>query len=123
MNEITLPWPPSALSPNARVHWSKKSKAAKLYREACFNLTKQAIASGFTIPKSEKLSLWIDFYPPDRRKRDDDNCISSFKSGRDGLAQALGIDDSKFRSHPYIEERIGGFIKVRITTTPTKPDQ
>jgi crossover junction endodeoxyribonuclease RusA len=122
MKEITLPWPPSALSPNARVHWSKKSKMAKEYRRACFDLTIEAVSSGFSIPKSDKLSLWIDFYPPDRRKRDDDNCISSFKNGRDGLAQALGIDDSKFRTHPYVMDQIGGFIKVRITTTPSKQD-
>ena len=37
---IDLPWPPKELSPNARVHWTKKAKAAKAYRLECFILAK-----------------------------------------------------------------------------------
>ena len=32
-NQINLPWPPRELSPNARVHWAKKAKAAKAYKK------------------------------------------------------------------------------------------
>ena len=32
---VTLPWPPSALSPNARQHWSALARAKKAYRAAC----------------------------------------------------------------------------------------
>jgi hypothetical protein len=42
------------------------------------------------------LELSLNFYPRDRRKRDDDNLIASFKSGRDGIADALGVDDVNF---------------------------
>lgn len=35
MIELRLPWPPKELSPNARVHLSKRSRAAKAYRFEC----------------------------------------------------------------------------------------
>jgi hypothetical protein len=48
---------------------------------------------------------------------DDDNLLSRFKAGRDGIAEYLGIDDKIFISHPMIKEKIsGGQVNVRITT-------
>lgn len=114
--EVTLPWMPKDLSPNARVHWSKKSKAAKAYRAACSALCKEA---KLIAPATEgRLHLWLDFYPPDHRSRDDDNLIASFKSGRDGIADALGIDDKRFICHPWVKLEIGGMVKVRVTGGP-----
>ena len=115
MTEIVLPWPPRALNPNKRCHWSVKSKAAKGYREACRLLTKQ---SGALIDWEGDVHVWIDFYPPDKRHRDDDNMIAAFMSGRDGMADALGINDKRFRIHPYVKEQIGGMVKVRFTKGP-----
>lgn len=114
MMQVTLPWPPKDLSPNARVHWSKRSKAAKAYRHACYMLAIQAGAKT-GIPWDGDIHAWIDFYPPDRRARDDDNMIASFKAGRDGLAQALGVDDKRFRIHPYVKDEIGGMVRVRLS--------
>ena len=124
--KVTLPWPSGALSPNARGHWSAKSKAAKAYRADCFNLTKQALhatmvtdaATVHMLSGIATLHLWLDFYPPDRRHRDDDNMIAAFKSGRDGLAEALGINDKRFVTHPKVMGEIGGMVKVRITGWP-----
>jgi crossover junction endodeoxyribonuclease RusA len=110
--QIEFPWPPKTLSPNARVHWAKKSKAAKSYRGECYILTKQA---GLKIDWDGDIHAWIDFYPPDRRRRDDDNMVSSFKSGRDGMADALRIDDSRIRIHPYVKSATGGKIVVTLT--------
>jgi crossover junction endodeoxyribonuclease RusA len=109
---ISLPWPPKDLSPNARVHWSKKSKSAKAYRKACWALVKEA---GLTAPKEGPIHLWLDFYPPCNRKRDDDNLVAIFKSGRDGIADALGVDDNRFICHPFLRDELGGFVKFRIT--------
>lgn len=97
-------WPPKDLSPNARNHWSVRSKLCKSYRWACFIQAKKAIDQGWAdvheykrlVAAGHKLALTIDFYPPDRRHRDDDNVIASFKAGRDGIADALGIDDRHF---------------------------
>src|SRR5690606_5149597 len=90
---LTLPWPPRELSQNARGHWAKRSRAAKSYRSQCHLLALQA---RLAIPADDKVLLDLTFCPPDRRRRDDDNCLAAFKSGRDGLADALGIDDGRF---------------------------
>lgn len=83
MTDLMLPWPPKVLSPNARTHWATKSRAAKSYRNTCYLLCLQA---ALPVPKGRAL-LSLEFIPPDRRRRDDDNCIAAFKSGRDGVAQ------------------------------------
>ena len=69
-------------------------------------------------PDSPKIALWLAFYPPDRRARDDDNMVASFKAGRDGIALALGIDDKRFVMRPYVQDAIGGMVKVRLTNFP-----
>lgn len=94
---VNLPWPPSQLNPNKRLHWSRKSRAARLYRNMCFVLAKSAIeSSDYHYAGVGKMVLSIEFCPPDKRRRDDDNMLASFKSGRDGVADALGVDDNKF---------------------------
>jgi len=112
--EIMLPWPPKELSPNARVHWAVKNRAVKLYRDNCAWLTK---AAGVRVDWEGTVHAWITFFPPDRRRRDDDNAISAFKSGRDGVAQALGLDDKRFRIHPWLSDEVrkGGAVKVRLS--------
>ena len=87
---IELPWPPSALSPNARGHWSKKAKPAAKYRADAKLVTRKR--HNF----SGALHLDITFHPPDKRRRDIDNMLSSIKSGLDGISDALGIDDSEW---------------------------
>ncbi|MDE3021954.1 MAG: RusA family crossover junction endodeoxyribonuclease [Pseudomonadota bacterium] len=117
MSELTLPWPSKVLSPNARVHWAVKSKAAKAYRHACYMLAIQAGAKT-GIPWEGDVHLWIDYYPPDRRARDQDNMIAASKALFDGLADAYGVNDKRFRLHPYVKDEIGGMIKIRITKGP-----
>ena len=114
-NTVTLPWPNKSLSPNSRVHWGRKGAIAKAYRYTCSGLAREA---KITAPCAiGPIHLWLDFYPPDRRSRDDDNLVAAFKSGRDGLADALGIDDKRFQVHPRIMSEIGGMVKVRLTAT------
>ena len=113
--ELTLPWPPKGLNPNARLHWAAKSKITKAYKEVCWALCKE---SGLIAPESGDIHLFIDYYPPDRRARDQDNMISSSKALFDGLALALGVNDKRFRLHPYVKDEVGGFIKIRLTASP-----
>lgn len=90
MITVNLDWPPRVLHPNSRSHWALKSKAAKKYRTAAYY-------SVFgNIEQSEKYQVDIIFYPPNNRRRDLDGCLSSIKSGLDGIADRLGVDDSKF---------------------------
>lgn len=90
---LTLPWPPAVCSPNARVHWTVRARAVKAYRRECWALAKQA---GVCKPRDNNAVVTVEFCVPDGRRRDDDNIIAAFKSGRDGLADAMGIDDSQF---------------------------
>lgn len=108
---VTLPWPPAVLNPNDRSHWSKKRKVAANYRTACAWIVK---AEKPQQQPEGKLILELDFYPPDRRRRDDDNMIAAFKSGRDGIADALGVDDRRFLCRPRVMDEIGGMVKARI---------
>jgi crossover junction endodeoxyribonuclease RusA len=50
-----------------------------------------------TLPPGEPLRVTLRIYPPDKRRRDWDNIVASLKSGLDGIADAMGIDDSRFR--------------------------
>ena len=110
---VTLPWPPAVLSPNSRVHWSVRARAAKAYRTEC---GWQCKAAKLAAPDAKgKIDLWIDFYPPTRRHHDDDNLVARFKSGRDGIADALGIDDKRFCVRPTVRSEIGGMVVIRIT--------
>lgn len=110
--QILLPWPASALSPNARGHWSRRSRAAKAYRMQCFLFAKKA---GLVAPEG-RILLQLEFLPPTARRRDDDNLLASFKAGRDGLADALGIDDSLFVSQVQIGEvHRGGAVRVTLS--------
>ncbi len=112
---VILPFPPVELSPNWRGHWSTHSSAAREYRRMCWALARQAklrvpdyarggAADGGPIPASGSAAVGgpiyvrLDFFPPSRAKRDDDNVPASFKAGRDGVADALACDDARFRT-------------------------
>lgn len=121
LRELILPWPARALHPNARVHWRTKAAATKDARHSAFHLARAAGWAPGILPADGKLSLWVDFIPPDRRRRDDDGMPAAFKAWRDGLADALGIDDNRFRSFPYLSDREvvkSGCVRVRITLGP-----
>ena len=116
-NKITLSWPDKSLSPNARVHWAVKSKAAKQAKEAAFYITKLA---SIVLPETEKLHLFVDFYAPDKRHYDGDNLLSRCKSKIDGIADALGINDNRFIFHPFLRDEVvkNGKVIVTITSDP-----
>jgi crossover junction endodeoxyribonuclease RusA len=113
---IELPWPPKELSPNSRTHWRKKASVAKGYRNDCYLLTKAANHPPLET-EDGGLVLAIEFVPPDRRQRDDDNCLAAFKSGRDGIADALGINDNRFKTTLWLSDKPvkGGMVRVSIT--------
>lgn len=120
MNEIILPWPDRKLHPNARVHWAVKSKAAKAARHYAATMANLHGWHRVQWPEG-RLHVWIDGYAPDKRRRDHDGFLSSLKSALDGIAQAIGVDDSRFIPHPWIkaETRKGGEVRIRITGEST----
>lgn len=108
---FTLPWPPTALSPNARGHWSKLAKAKKAYRAACAWTAKE---QGAQRVAAEKLHLTLVFVPPNRRAHDLDNCLARMKSGLDGLADVLGVDDKHWTLTISKSADVGGMVKVEV---------
>lgn len=118
--ELVLPWPRRELSPNARVHWTKRADAASDARQTAVVLALEAGWKGMRLPAG-RLHLWVTFYQsPGKSLPDDDNMLGRFKAYRDGIAQVLGIDDKRFVSHPFVhtERRKGGQVVVRITGGP-----
>ena len=116
MIELVLGWPPSDLSPNARLHWAKLARAKKQYRNACFSVSKEQLKKINTDSIPEKLVLEMTFIPPDRRSYDRDNLVARMKSGIDGLADALKINDKRFNTviSTMDTDYLGGFVRIRI---------
>jgi crossover junction endodeoxyribonuclease RusA len=109
---VDLPWPARILHPNARVCWAVKAKAVKRARQD----TAWAVrAIGKPNIKAASLSATIIFSPPDRRRRDLDSMLSAIKAHLDGIADAVGVDDSLWtiairRGEPVT----GGNVRVEL---------
>lgn len=113
MTEIRLPWPPSELSPNSRLHWSQLARAKKIYRRNCWATTLEAKAA---VPEDGKLRVELIFHKPNRREMDRDNLLARMKSGLDGVADALKINDRRFDPIVIrVSDEIGGFVLMRMT--------
>lgn len=110
---LTLPWPRPELSPNARIHWAKLHRYREQYRHSC---GWSARSQGAFPVDSSSVEMTITFNPPDRRKRDRDNMIAAFKSGQDGLSDALSVDDSLFVPTYRVGEPVpGGEVIVEFS--------
>jgi crossover junction endodeoxyribonuclease RusA len=106
---VILPWPRPELSPNARVNWRTKCSAAKRYKLSAYLLAKAARP----VPG---LTVSITFNPPDNVRRDLDNMLASIKSGLDGIAYAIGVDDSKWALTIAKGAPVkGGQVVVKVT--------
>ena len=90
MITIELPWPDKRLSPNSRCHWRAKAEAAALARVTARYATEN---DGWMNHSVDYLAQY-KFYPPDRRHRDIDNCLSMCKPYQDGVCESLEFDDS-----------------------------
>ena len=115
MLRVVLPWPPRVLSPNSRpTHWAVLAKAKRAYRFAC-HAEARAGGCSWVFDPDDRLHVRLTFVPPDRRRRDMDNMIAAMKSGLDGLADALGVDDNRWTLTCAIDEaNIGGMVRVEV---------
>lgn len=121
---VNLPWPDSRLSPNARVHWAVLSGLKKKARADAAKAVYDALQRGLretrlSIAGTGPIHLTVLFYPPDKRRRDADNLIASMKASFDGIADALGVDDHRFRGAYDIvpEPEKPGRVEVEIIHT------
>ncbi len=90
---LELPWFNPCLAPNRPKHFREKAAARKKQRALAY-----IIARGFqNKPRGETLAMSIMFHPPTKHRRDLDNCLAAIKGAIDGIADAIGIDDTNFR--------------------------
>lgn len=91
---FTLSWPNPILSPNARPsHWSRVAAARKAARhEGLF----EAMIAKPNVPETGPVKVSLQFRPADNRRRDLDNAIASMKAALDGIAEGIGVNDSRF---------------------------
>lgn len=121
---IVLPWPHKSLTPNAkrRKHWRSYQPHANADR--LIGKTKTTLALSLAqkraIAAQEVIPMVVRFYPPDKRRRDDDGAISAFKHLRDGIADALGCDDHKFKpTYQFMDPEKPGRVEVDICSNDT----
>ena len=97
MIEIVLLWPDKRLSPNARVHWAVLSALKETSKGDAWWSTFEALQGSRHPGRADKYEAQYIFNPPDRRKRDIDNCLAMMKEAQDGVCDYLGLDDSRIK--------------------------
>lgn len=101
---------------NMREHWAKRAQRAKNQRIVS-RLALTAKVKGMSLPCAVTLTRIAP------RQLDGDNLQSAFKSIRDGIADALGVDDRDSRIEwKYLQEkrRCREFaVRMKIEETPT----
>lgn len=114
---MMLPWPPKELSPNFRTRSTRWiARVRKEYRRTCGD----AVWNAGVRPQSGLTLCAVKFLPPTKAKHDDDNMRGRFKAGRDGIADALGVDDRTFNKvpHDFGDVSPGGAVQIVLTESP-----
>lgn len=98
---IRLDFPNPALAPNraAGKHWGGLAALKAKAKADAHALTKNALQgkpSPYLNFKGD-IPVSLFYVTPDKRRRDSDGMLSASKHALDGVALALGVDDSRFR--------------------------
>lgn len=112
--QVALPWPNRTLSQNSRAHRLTVARNARTER---WEARVRCLEAGLRKPGWEGARLAFTICPPDARRRDLQNVIGSLKAAVDGIADALGVDDSRFRirwPEAFSEPRRGGVVLVTV---------
>lgn len=96
---IKLPFPDAALFPNRKngKHWTATAGPKVAQKFEGYNLTKAAMKAAGPQEWSEHIPLSLLYIMPDKRHRDMDNCLAASKALLDGMADALGVNDKRFK--------------------------
>jgi crossover junction endodeoxyribonuclease RusA len=119
VTDLILPFPDARLSPNKRKAHRWLTGVRDIARNTGYFAAKEA---GLSVPDRTPLHLYLIFNPPDNRRRDVDNLLSSSKSTLDGIFKALGVDDVNIRRTTLeMGKRVdGGQMIVKIETIERK---
>jgi crossover junction endodeoxyribonuclease RusA len=98
---IILPWLHKDLSSNSRKHWSQTAKLVASNRAQAKIMTLAELNGACikTWQEAQAIEVIITFCPPDFRHRDKQNMPANktLKAYLDGIADALQVDDNKFK--------------------------
>lgn len=116
---ITLDWPDADMSPNARVHHMALHRARKKAKNAAWGMTKAMMPPLGIAYRSWRgpVDVSIAFHPSANRAFDLDNALARLKGHLDGIALALGVDDSTFTFRLSRAEKSSP-PRVVVTLTP-----
>lgn len=111
--KIELPFPPASLSGHAKGNWHGKSSVTKKRREWARLAT---LAAGAVVLRATgDIAIRILFQPANRRG-DRTNFAGRMKPYIDGIADALGLNDSRFLpSYEFAEPTPPGLVTVTIS--------
>jgi len=96
---------------NRREHWATKAKRVKKQREAVRMIMRPLIEERHIFDDEE---IDIELIRHGKRKLDCDNLAGSFKAIRDGIADALGIDDGSERLAWYYDQEKSKDYSIEI---------
>lgn len=105
---VRLPFPDPALMPNRKngKHWSSTHAVKVASKTQAWACTKDAMRKAGPQEWKECIPLSLIFVMPDNRHRDLDNLLASSKNAIDGMAEALGVNDRRFK--PIMIDSIAG---------------
>ncbi|MGP9790676.1 hypothetical protein [Roseinatronobacter sp. NSM] len=125
---VVLPWPAKEVWPNfiRSNHWSKWQDKAKVQKEYAHYAAKEVIGRQ-EVPRDRegKWKVHLHIFPPNLRRFDEDGVVGAQKSALDGIALALGVDDSLFAiSHTiHAPHRPMGGVIVSVTAPNASYDE
>ena len=100
---------------NARVHWARRARRAREQRR----VARMSLRAALAAHGQPSLPATITLTRLASRKLDSDNLASALKAVRDGVADALGIDDGDERlAWHYAQDKAPrGHYAVRVEIT------
>lgn len=123
---LELPWPAKEVWPNYRQshHWRSYEGPVKVQRAEARAIARRCQpeqADYELLTGLGRIPIEVEFYPPDRRHRDDDGMVGAFKSARDGIADALNVNDRRFQAmYRVMEPEKPGRVVMRIGAPDAK---
>jgi crossover junction endodeoxyribonuclease RusA len=104
--KIAISWP------NRPCHWSALDRGRKAQKHEAWALT---LAQPTFKPGVGRIPVTLTFRKNDRHRFDLDNALAACKGALDGLAIALGVDDSRFDVRPVLGEPVpGGAVEITV---------
>lgn len=107
------------LTLNARQHWAVKAREVRQLRGDTLLL-----ARNLRMGHHDRVEVRLTYYPKDRRRRDSDNLVATYKVACDALVSAKIVDDddpAHMVKHMPVIATPDGDPRLEMTVTPLIP--